>query len=172
MDSIISINQPAPDFALSDLDGENHQLTDWRGRIVILVFWSAECPWSGQTDKEINDAIRSWGEKVIWCSIASNANEPVELLQQVADQRKLPLLLYDPLEMIADLYGAQTTPHVYVVDEKGILRYQGAVNDRTFRKRQPSRFYLRDAVEALLAGHLPELAETAPYGCTLVRFNE
>ncbi|MBP1694278.1 MAG: hypothetical protein H6Q37_2161 [Chloroflexi bacterium] len=87
-----------------------------------------------------------------------------------AATRGLPLLLVDGNQEVTELYDAQTTPNVYLVDEHGILRYRGAVNDRTFRQRTPLRFYLRDAVQALLEGRLPEIAETSPYGCAIVHF--
>jgi peroxiredoxin len=103
-------------------------------------------------------------------SIASNVNESVELLRRVAQERKLPLLLHDKHQLVADLYGAQTTPHLFVIDRQGILRYQGSYNDLTFRKRLPSRQYLNEAIEALLAGRQPELEQTTPYGCSIVRF--
>ena len=70
---------------------------------------------------------------------------------------------------MADLFDAQTTPHVFVIDRDGILRYRGAVDDVTFRKRNPTRFFLDEAVEALLEGHLPALTESPAYGCAIVR---
>jgi hypothetical protein len=70
---------------------------------------------------------------------------------------------------VADLYQALTTPHVFVIDRDGILRYAGAVDDVSFRQRRPTRFYLDEAVEALLDGQLPAVAETPAYGCTIVR---
>jgi hypothetical protein len=70
---------------------------------------------------------------------------------------------------VADLYEAQTTPHVFVIDREGILRYRGAVDDVTFRQRTPARFFLDEAVEALLEGHVPALVESPAYGCTIVR---
>ena len=102
-------------------------------------------------------------------SIASNRNENVEALKTAADAQRLPALLIDAQCFIADLYEAQTTPHVYVIDREGILRYRGAVDDRTFRKRMPSRFFLDEAVESLLDGRLPALMETPAYGCAIVR---
>jgi hypothetical protein len=57
-----------------------------------------------------------------------------------------------------------------VIDQAGLLRYQGAVDDVTFRQRTPTRYYLREAVEALLAGRQPQPQETPPYGCTVVRY--
>jgi peroxiredoxin len=170
MDHQVLCGQAAPDFALPDLDGILHRLRDFRGRITILNFWSAECPWVERSDRELNSKLTEWGETVAWLSIASNINESVELLQQVSQERNLPQLLHDQHHLVADLYGAQTTPHVFVIDRQGILRYQGGYNDLTFRKRVPSRHYLTEAVEALLAGRLPELEQTPPYGCSIVRF--
>jgi hypothetical protein len=66
------------------------------------------------------------------------------------------------------MYGAQTTPHIFVLDPAGILRYQGAFDDKTFRKRQPKVSYTLNAVNALLKGNNPDPAETPPYGCTVV----
>jgi hypothetical protein len=75
----------------------------------------------------------------------------------------------DAQGQVADLYGAITTPHVFILDREGILRYQGAVDNITFRKREATHFFLQEAVEALLAGRLPQPAETPAYGCTIVR---
>jgi hypothetical protein len=75
----------------------------------------------------------------------------------------------DANHVVADLYGAVTTPHVFVMDKDGILRYHGAVDDVTFRNRKASRFFLQEAVDSLLDGHLPPLTETPAYGCAIVR---
>jgi hypothetical protein len=79
------------------------------------------------------------------------------------------MVLMDTNCFAADLYEAQTTPHVFVVDREGILRYRGSVDDVTFRQRTPSHFFLDEAVEALLEGRLPPLMESPAYGCTIVR---
>ncbi|MDX1377503.1 MAG: hypothetical protein R3307_01540, partial [Anaerolineales bacterium] len=78
-------------------------------------------------------------------------------------------VLLDTDQVVADLYGAVTTPHVFLVDGDGILRYRGAVDDVTFRNRKANRFYLNEAVESLLDGHLPARTEMPAYGCTIVR---
>lgn len=91
------------------------------------------------------------------------------MLQDAAHARNLDLILKDAAAQVADLYEAQTTPHCFVVDESGILRYRGAFDDRTFRNRIASRRYLREAVDALLLGRMPDVQETMPYGCTIVR---
>lgn len=163
------LNEPAPDFELPDLHGDTHRLRDYRGRIVIINFWSAECPHSERADKSTMACLVQWGADVVLLSIASNRNESPELLEDAAKARRLANVLLDSEQAVADLYEAQTTPHAFVVDRDGIQRYRGAVDDVTFRHRQATRFYLKEAVEALLKGRLPALSEAPAYGCTIVR---
>ena len=165
----MEINQPVPDFELPDLNGKTHRLSDHRGRIVIVNFWSCECPHSERTDKAIMAMFVQWRDDVVMLSIAANRSENVEAVKTAADARRLPTVLIDTLCVVADLYEAQTTPHVYVIDRDGILRYRGAIDDVTFRQRTPSRFFLDEAVESLLEGHLPALTESPAYGCAIVR---
>ena len=110
-----------------------------------------------------------WRDEVAMLSIASNRNENAVALKNVADARHLPTVLVDAQCFVANMFEAQTTPHVYVIDRQGILRYRGAIDDVTFRRRKPSRFFLDEAVESLLAGHLPILTDSPAYGCTIVR---
>jgi len=166
----LEINQPAPEFTLPDLNGRIHMLSDYRGRIVIVNFWSAECPHSERFDTDITACLAQWGADVALLSVASNANEPEGMLAAAARRRKIPVVLRDADRSVADRYEAQTTPHVFLIDRQGILRYRGAVDDVSFRQREPTRFYLREAVEALLAGRLPEIADVQPFGCTIVRY--
>ncbi len=168
MGMVLALNQPAPEFTLPDLDERIHMLSDYRGRIVIVNFWSAECPHAQRADTRITACLAQWNADVSLLPIASNANEPDELLSAVARQRKLPLLLRDADGSVADRYEAQTTPHAFVVDRPGILRYRGAVDDVTFRQRVATKFYLKDAVEALLADRQPKETEAQPFGCTIV----
>ena len=73
-------------------------------------------------------------------------------------------------QVALDAYGVQTLPHLFVIDARGLLRYRGAFDDVTFRQRTPTRFYLKDAVDRLLAGQTPNPAETPAYGCAVVRY--
>jgi peroxiredoxin len=166
---LMQINQPAPDFELTDLRDIPHRLSDYRGKIVIINFWSAECPHSERTDRSMMACLVQWGRDVAMLSIASNRNESVQMLEEASRTRRLPTVLIDAEHVVADLYEAQMTPHVYIVDREGILRYRGAVDDVKFRQRKATRFFLGEAVEALLDGRLPELTEMPAYGCTIVR---
>ena len=165
----MQLNEPAPDFELLDLQGICHTLSDYHGRIVIINFWSAECPHSEWTDHHLMDFLERWNREVVLLSIAANRNESIQLVAEAAKARHIPVLLMDSDHIVADLYEALTTPHVFVADREGILRYRGAVDDITFRRREATRFFLQEAVEMLLIGRLPELSETSSYGCTIVR---
>ena len=165
----MKLNESAPDFELPGLDGKIHRLSADRGKIVIVNFWSCECPHCERTDHALMAMFVQWAENVVILSIASNRSESIQSLEEAAKARRLPIVLIDAEHFVADLYEAQTTPHVFVMDRDGILRYRGAVDDVTFRQRKPTRFFLDEAVEALLKGHWPALTETPAYGCTIVR---
>ncbi|HEX9333678.1 MAG TPA: redoxin domain-containing protein [Anaerolineales bacterium] len=165
----MQLNHPAPDFELPDLQGNLHKLRDDRGKIVIINFWSAECPHSERTDRDLLDLLERWNGEVVLLSIAANRNESIPMLEEAAKTRRISKVLIDSEHIVADLYEAIATPHVFVLDRLGILRYRGAVDDVTFRQRKAISFFLKDAVEALLDGRLPELNETLAYGCAIVR---
>lgn len=165
----MQINKPAPDFELTDLQGKTHILSDYRGKTVIVNFWSCECPHSERADNQIMESLSKWNGDVVLLSIAANRNESAQSVDDAARSRGIPTVLIDAEHVVADMYEAVTTPHVFVVDKDGILRYRGAVDDVTFRNRKPTRFFLDDVVGSLLEGHLPPLTETSAYGCTIVR---
>jgi peroxiredoxin len=163
------LNQPVPNFALPDLDGEIHHLGDFRGKIVIVVFWSAECPWSARADKYLIATISQIRDQAQIITIASNVHESAEMIANAARNQRLDLVLRDQGSGLADQFEARTTPHAFVIDRDGVLRYRGAIDDVTFRKREPSRFYVEEAIEALIENRLPQTQETPPYGCAIVR---
>lgn len=169
--STLEINQPVPDFSLPNQNGQIHRLSDYHGRIAIVNFWSAECPWSERADQNLISISQRFPESVAVLPIASNVNESDGMINEAIRRRGLGFVLRDAGCKVADVWQAQATPHVFVIDQSGILRYQGAVDDITFRKRTPERFYVEEAVAALLDGRLPDTQETPPYGCTLVRFS-
>jgi peroxiredoxin len=165
----MELNRLAPDFELPGLDGRLHRLSDYRGRVVMVNFWSADCPHVERTDVLMLASLRRWGADVVLLSIASNANESLSALENASRSRGLPIVLKDAGHVVADLCAAQVTPEVFVVDCERVLRYRGAVDDVGFRQRIPTRSYLEDTIESLSAGRSPNPAETVPYGCTIVR---
>jgi peroxiredoxin len=165
----LQLNSTIPDFSLKDLDGNIVNIKNYRGKIVIINFWSCECPHSERTDKSILSMVVQWKDEVELITIASNRNENIEEIKNVSEARRIPNVWLDADCEAANLFEAQTTPHVFVIDRDGILRYRGGVDDVKFRQKTPTRFYLDEAIEALLVGRLPEVQETPAYGCAIVR---
>ncbi len=170
--SILFVGKPMPDFHLKSLGGSEVSWRDYQDQIVVVNFWSAECPWAEKADRELVEAFHSlgWEGRVAILPVASNATEPEEDLRRVSEERGLPAVLLDPDHRVADLFGAATTPHCFIAGPDGVLRYQGAFNDLTFRQRTPTRSYVIEAVQALLQGLPVPVSETAPYGCSIIRF--
>ena len=169
MDPLAAIAQPAPDFSLPDLQGTTRHLADQLGQIMVLNFWSAECPWVQRVDESLTHLRSTWPADIVYWPIASNANESPEEIATAAALREMLIVLMDGEQSVADLYGAVTTPHFFVVDRQGMLRYSGAYDDVSFRQREATRSYLEQAVAALMVEQHPDPADTPPYGCALVR---
>ncbi len=160
------------DLCLPDLEDRRHCAGDWRGHITVLVFWSAECPVSREYDETyfIPNYERWRQASILLFGIDSNVHYDRERIREEAQARGVPYpILRDEGHRVADLLGAQTTPHVFILDREGRLVYAGAVDDRTFRRKVATRVYVDEALAALQAGRLPDPAVTPPYGCTIVR---
>jgi peroxiredoxin len=162
----------APDFTLIDvLTGQPVTLNAVPGRGLVLDFWSVECAWTRLYDDYFVERAAAWAAQAVWLLlINSNANESPDEMRDMADAYGIGgPILHDPGSAVADLYGAITTPHLYVINPARAVIYQGAVDDRSFRQPEPTVNYLDAAVAALLAGQQPEVADTPSYGCTIVR---
>lgn len=157
-----------PDLALTGIDGRLRRVEQARGSILVLCFWSAECPHSARADRAVAEMALAWGGAVQVWPIAPNGNESEERIRSIAQERGLPVVLLDRDQRAGRLLGALTTPHVFLADDCGVLRYRGAVDDVGFGRPTPTRSYLGEAVASLLAGRGPDPAETAPFGCAIV----
>lgn len=172
MDSVAIVGREAPAFELTDLSGEPFHLHQERGKLVVLIFWSAECPWSKSSDERLARMNSEWeSDELVLVRVASNANEDPDHLERTARERGVGRILHDPEQKVADLYGAMTTPHVFVIDDEGVLRYKGAPDDSSWRQPEPRRNYLAEAVEAAGKGTSPDPEETPGRGCTVVRYH-
>jgi len=166
----MKIGSPIPEFSLMDIHGYTWQPTMAAGKILVINFWSAECPYSLNVDEQLLTHLHHWDDRVLYAAIASNANESIDLKRTVAIERHLPLVLLDSKHVLADQFNALTTPHFFVFDGEGILRYQGGFDDTNFRQHTATRMFLLEAVNDLLAGKNPEVPEALSFGCTIVRF--
>lgn len=167
MDPLARPGAAAPLFELPGIEGRLYRLRDQRGRTTVLNFWSADCPWSAHADPRVVAAVDGV-EADLW-TIACCDGEAPDHIRQVARQRGLKTVLLDPAQAVADVYQAMATPHSFVIDGRGILRYRGAPDDTGFGFRPATRNYLADALVALRTGRLPDPAETPARGCAIVR---
>ena len=171
----LQAGEAAPDFTLPDiLNGKPVRLHNWLGQIVILNFWSVECPWSQRYDSYFASLITPESDQGVHLAlINSNMTETVDQIRAAANERGFDSpVLRDEGNRVADAYGALTTPHVFVVGRDGRIAYQGAVDDRNFRQPEPTQHYLDDALQAILSGEPPPAPNTPTYGCTIVRVQE
>lgn len=169
------------ELELSDLDGHETKFEDLRDKVVILHFWSDRCP----AERHANPIFKQMEERyakskdVVMVGIASNQNELGERPPKDADLSnhyeslrkkrdevgyRHPILV-DHGNTVSDLFQARTTPHCFVIDKQGVIRYAGALDDDPRgSKGDDATNYLVDATTALLAGRKPEVEQTKPYG--------
>ncbi len=165
------IGQPAPDFELKDTAGKTYQLADCKGKVVVIDFWSCQCPWAKGTEADRNANVKKYqGKDVVFLCIASNRSEPEEVVKPYLESVKAayPLLL-DTGNVVADKYSAMQTPEIFIVDKGGKLAYHGAFDNRSQPSATGDTNYIANAVDALLAGKPVEKAETKAFGCGIQR---
>ncbi len=165
------LNRMAPDFALPAMAGGRFSLSDWRGFIVVVNFWSSDCSWSRRADVLLVYRQLTWYPKgVRIVGVCSNVNEPHGQMIYEAENRHIKYPILQDTELrVADLYKAEYTPQAFVVDRQGLVRYAGGVDDADSTHREARNYYLDKAVTALLDNRLPDPASASPYGCPIVR---
>lgn len=168
------LNRFAPDFSLPSVAGPRVSLTDLRGQILVIHFWSAGCAWSRRADAMLVYRMLKWEPlKVRIIGIASNYTETEEEILHEVERRGVRYpVLYDLEQSVASAYRARVTPQFYITDRRGTIRYAGALDDATFQDPRPKTLYVERAVNALVDGHAPDPATTPPYGCDLPRASE
>jgi alkyl hydroperoxide reductase subunit AhpC len=166
------LNKQAPDFFLPQVGGGGRMaLSNMRGRVVVLNFWSAECPWSRRADLILVYRYAGWEKKnVRIIGVACNPNEPESELKYEAEARhvKYPIVM-DYSQDIALAYQVQYTPHFVVIDSRSVIRYIGAIDDANSTQRLPRTFYIDQAVEATVLDKPANPAYTRPFGSNLPR---
>ncbi len=162
----------APDFTLKDSTSVEHSLQSLLkgSKLVIVDFWSTKCPFSrGYEDKLKAIAGDYEGKGVKVLAVMSNQTEGPEDVRQYLEKTPLPYpVVIDPGSKVADRFGAQTTPHIFVLDPSGTIRYVGAI-DNGAKEPAGVKPYLRQALDALLAGQAPPEARTRNFGCSIKR---
>jgi len=168
----VSVGKEVPDFQLSDAEGKAYRLSDYRGKHVMIHFWSATCPFVVRYEDRLQAMTSDYADQdVVVLGIDSNVNETPKQIKKVAKKRKVnyPILL-DPDSGIADLFGAITTPHVFILNKKGKLVYEGSVDDQGWSEDNPvTKNYARDVIEALMVNKKAPYTQTNSFGCTIKR---
>ena len=162
-------------FALKGTDEKVHRPEDFPGAKVLGVIFSCyHCPyaqaWEGRL---IQIQLDYAGRGVQFLLI--NSNDPAKYpddsfssMQRRAQEKRYPFpYLFDETQEVARQYGATRTPEIFLFDERRVLRYHGAPDDNYEDPAAVRQPYLRNAIEALLAGKMPTPAETKPVGCTI-----
>ncbi len=174
------VGKPAPQFTATDSNGKSHALADFKGKTVVLEWTNDGCPYvkkhygSGNMQKLQKEVTAAGG---VWLSIISSAPgkqgyaKGPDANQLTTSRGAQPTaVLLDPVGAIGRSYEAQTTPHMFVIDPAGILRYMGAIDDQPTTDASTvavARNYVREAFTAVSSGG--KVAETAtdPYGCSV-----
>jgi len=166
----LKVGDKAPDFTLSDTSGKAHSLSANKGKWVVLEWYNPGCPFVVRHyDKKTMTGLAAefQGQGVQWLAIDSShfvtptSGQEFEQKHQI----KHPILL-DADGKVGRQYGAATTPHMYVIDPAGVLRYVGAIDDDPWGEKAKTN-YVRNALSEGLAGKAIQTAETKPYGCSV-----
>jgi len=169
----LPIGSKVPDFQLKDADGKEYDLDAYRGDgIVVVTFLSGKCPVAHALVPHIAEAAKTYGAKgVKFLGIMSNSTEKTGEVTEVVRKQGIEFpVLDDPGNAVADELDAIGTPHMFVIDKAGILRYSGAFCDNWKEMDKAEKFYFRDALDAVLAGKDVAVANPDAFiGCSIKR---
>ena len=165
------LGHAAPDFALADENGKIHRLSDYKGKTVILEWTNQDCPYvkkhyERKTFNTMHGKLDS--KNTIWLAINSTHYNTPQMSIKAKKANKLPYpILQDPDGTVGKRYGAKTTPHMFIIDPKGILAYDGAIDNSPWGEAKAPVNYVENALASILKGKAPQKASTAPYGCSV-----
>jgi peroxiredoxin len=173
-----TIGQPAPDFTLQGGDGKPHSLADFKGKYVVLEWTNPQCPFvhkfydSGTMQKLQKEET---AKGVAWLRINSGAqgHEGYQTISDLAAYVKAHNVaatesLLDPDGKVGHAYGARTTPHMFVIDPKGVLIYAGGIDDTPSpdpATLATAKNYVTAALDEAMAGKPVTTPTARPYGC-------
>lgn len=169
---VVSVGQKAPSFAgIPAAQGSQDTsltLSDIKEDVVVLVFLANHCPVVLNYDDRIIDFANEYkgkGVRVIGVAVQRSDVDRLPAIKNHIKEKSIPYVYgFDESQEIGKAYGATNTPQFFVLDKTRTIRYMGAMDDNQ-NETKVKKQYLRDAVEALLAGKAPEVSETRPVGC-------
>jgi peroxiredoxin len=174
------VGQPAPAFTLTDSNGQTRSLSDFKGKIVVLEWWNYQCPFVGKHygGGNMQKLQKTWtGRDVVWLTVSSSSPGK----QGYVDGPKANALMKEkggaPTAILLDhdgtvgrAYGARTTPHMFVIDKKGTLVYEGGIDDKPstdVADLATATNYVEAALEEVSAGRPVSTPTSEPYGCSV-----
>ena len=170
------VGAAAPDFTLPDATGKTHALSALAGKIVVIEWVNCNCPFiKRHTQEKTMVELAAKYPDVVWLSINSTNEEngqytaPAEAVRWSKDNGIEFPMLFDSDGRVGQLYGAQTTPHMFVIGKDGKILYNGAIDDdpRGSKSAAERTNYVDLAVAAAHADKPVEVASTKPYGCSV-----
>jgi peroxiredoxin len=171
----LAIGDKAIDFSLLGVDDKTHALADYAGSdLLAVIFYCNHCPYVLAWEDRLIEAQRDYADRGVQF-ILINSNDPNRYtvddfphMKTHAQEKGFPFpYLFDESQEIARAYGAGYTPEIFLFDSDRRLGYHGAPDDNYDDPGAVKRTYLRDALDALLAGKSPAVAQTPPVGCTI-----
>ena len=178
-----TVGDPAPDFTATDSYGKMHKLADLKGKYVVLEWHNQNCPFvKSQYKGKMQKLQDKWTKKgVMWFTVISSAPgmegyvEATAANKDVQDKKAhVTAVFLDPKGTLGHAYGAKTTPHMFVIDPKGILVYDGAIDnapreDGDVAKNENGEAFVnyvdRALTESVVDGKKISIPSTPPYGC-------
>lgn len=165
------VGKPAPTFTLKDEAGKEHSLAQYQGKIVVLEWTNPGCPFVQRhyNAKTMQNTLNGLDpKKVVWLAVDSTSSNTADKSASWRKEQGFTYsVLQDPDGKVGKAYAAKTTPHMYVIDEKGVVRYAGAIDDDPRGKNATPVNHVKTAVDALLSGKPVPASTTEPYGCSV-----
>lgn len=180
-DAKAKVGEKAPDFTLTQLQSDKqHTLSEYTkaGKIVVLEWFAPDCPFVVKhyrdTEKStVNTLVKDFKDKdVVFLAINSAAPDHGygnvdRNAERVGEWKINHPMLMDVTGEVGKAYGARTTPHMYIIDTDGVLRYAGALDNDSSNRGIGDVNYVRQALNEILAGETVTVSETRPYGCSV-----
>jgi len=157
-------------FTVQDLTGNSLAFSQLKGDVSVVIFISVQCPVPNAYNERMKALFADYAPKgVHFLFINANSTEPAAVAAQHATEHSFPFPVYkDASNVVADRFGAQATPEVFVIDRTATVLYHGSIDD----SQNPDRIqnqWLRKALDEVLAGQPVEKSETKAFGCSIKR---
>jgi peroxiredoxin len=165
----LKLGAAPPPFDLPGADGDRYALGDFEGKPLAIVFSCVHCPYVVAWEDRLNDVARDYEGRAALVAINSNDHigDRLEHMQSRAREKGFVFpFLYDESQDVAEAYQPARTPEVFLFDAGRRLVYHGAP-DSDHQDPEGAVPYLRQALDAVLAGQEPPIAETPAVGCTI-----